>query len=114
MMSAPLVFSESSLLLFVVAIGSWRSLLKGVALTLAAACAHHVTLIFGSVLFALTGLWLACSDARKTAVPPQPSLVGLSLFVALTIVGVGSCSCLTGSRILRHPIEQMPIPHASR
>jgi len=29
---------------------SWRSLLKGLALALAAASAHHVTLIFGSVL----------------------------------------------------------------
>jgi uncharacterized membrane protein len=38
---------------------SWRSLLKGIALTLAAASAHHVTLIFGSFLFAVPVLWLA-------------------------------------------------------
>ncbi len=44
---------------------SWRSLLKGIALTLAAASAHHVTLIFGSVLFAVPVLWLAWYDGRE-------------------------------------------------
>src|ERR1051325_5396113 len=42
---------------------SGRSLLKGVAVSCAAAAAHHVTLIFGVVLFAGPVLWLACLDA---------------------------------------------------
>src|SRR5437660_3065752 len=36
-----------------------RGLIKGVALTLAAGAVHHVTLIFGSLLFAIPVLWLA-------------------------------------------------------
>src|SRR5579863_8947527 len=44
---------------------SWRSLLKGIALALAAASAHHVTLIFGSLLFAAPVLWLAWYDGRR-------------------------------------------------
>ena len=39
--------------------GSVRSFLKGVVVSLAAAAAHHVTLIFGTVLFAGPVLWLA-------------------------------------------------------
>src|SRR6202030_4201755 len=43
---------------------SGRSLIKGVALSLTAAAAHHVTLIFGVVFFAGPVLWIACLDAR--------------------------------------------------
>src|ERR1700719_2993687 len=41
-----------------------KSLIKGIAISLAAAAAHHVTLIFGVVLFAGPVLWIACLDAR--------------------------------------------------
>src|ERR1700756_4241031 len=44
---------------------SGRSLVKGIAVSLAAAAAHHVTLIFGTVLFAVPVLWLAMIDARE-------------------------------------------------
>ncbi len=36
----------------------WRPLIKGLALTLAGAAAHHVTLLFGAVLFAIPVVWL--------------------------------------------------------
>ena len=46
--------SEFSALLYEwVRRGSWRSFFKGVALSAAAAAAHHATLLFGSLLFAL-------------------------------------------------------------
>src|SRR5215475_6677859 len=44
--------------------GSGRSLIKGFAVSLAAAAAHHVTLIFGAVLFAGPVLWIALVDAH--------------------------------------------------
>src|SRR5213082_2104173 len=44
---------------------SGRSLVKGVALSLTAAAAHHVTLIFGIILFAGPVLLVACMDARE-------------------------------------------------
>src|SRR3979411_333007 len=47
---------------------SGRSLVKGIAVTWAAAAAHHVTLIFGAVLFAGPVLWVACLDARDERV----------------------------------------------
>src|SRR2546430_14457088 len=39
-----------------------RALLKGVVLTIAAGAVHHVTLIFGSLLFAIPVLWLPGID----------------------------------------------------
>src|ERR1700758_428564 len=43
--------------------GLGRSFVKGVVVSLAAAAAHHVTLIFGAVLFAGPVLWVVCMDA---------------------------------------------------
>jgi len=93
---------------------SWRSLMKGVALTLAAASAHHVTLIFGSVLFALPVLWLAWYDGRANEQRGAPIIGRGFVFAAISAVGVGVVLLPYWIAILRHPIEQMPIPHASR
>src|SRR5271154_6402012 len=69
--------------------GSGRSLVKGVALSLTAAAAHHVTLIFGVVFFAGPVLWIACLDSRDQR--SDSSLAGVIsralLFAGL--VGIG-------------------------
>ena len=91
----------------------WRALLKGVVLTLAAASVHHVTLIFGSFLFALPVLWLACID-RKESSAIGAVVVRAAVFAAVSIVGVGIVLLPYWIAIIKHPIEQMPIPHASR
>ena len=93
---------------------SWRSLLKGLVLGLAAASAHHVTLLFGSVLFAVPVLWLAWSDARAEEKSGSAVLGRGLIFVILTVVGVGIVLLPYWIAIIRHPIEQMPIPHGSR
>ena len=93
---------------------SWRSLLKGIALALAAASAHHVTLIFGSVLFAVPVLWLAWYDSRKDQRSGIAVVTRGVIFAALTAVGVAVVLAPYWIAIIRHPIEQMPIPHASR
>ena len=93
---------------------SWRSLLKGIALTLAAASAHHVTLIFGSVLFAVPVLWLAWYDGRGNEQPGAPIIGRGLVFAAIAAVGVGVVLLPYWIAIIRHPIEQLPIPHASR
>lgn len=95
-------------------LGSWRALLKGLVLGLAAASAHHVTLLFGSVLFAAPVLWLAWSDARSEERSGSAVLGRGLVFVVLTIVGVGIVLLPYWIAIIRHPIEQMPIPHGSR
>jgi hypothetical protein len=95
-------------------LASWRSLLKGLVLGLAAASAHHVTLLFGSVLFAVPVLWLAWSDARAEGRSGSAIMGRGFVFVLLTIVGVGVVLLPYWIAIIRHPIEQMPIPHGSR
>src|ERR1700731_2596218 len=64
---------------------SGRSLIKGVAISLAAAAAHHVTLIFGVVLFAGPVLGIACLDARDERVPSSVGGV-LSRAVAFAVL----------------------------
>ncbi len=94
--------------------GWWRSLLKGVAIALAAASAHHVTLIFGSVLFVVPIFALAWHDAHHLGKPASPILGRGLIFTALAAIGVGVVLLPYWIAIIRHPIEQMPIPHASR
>jgi hypothetical protein len=95
---------------------SGSSLVKGVAISWAAAAAHHVTLIFGVVLFALPVLWVACQDARKERVAAS---VGGAISRAVgfaVLVGAGVAVILLPYwlALIQHPIHQIPIPHDSR
>lgn len=95
---------------------SARSLIKGIAVTLAAAAAHHVTLIFGAILFAGPVLWVALVDARDERVPGSVAGV-VSRAVVFTIVaaaGVGLVLLPYWITLIQHPIHQIPIPHDSR
>src|ERR1700677_2868003 len=95
---------------------SARSLIKGVAVSLTAAAAHHVTLIFGLVLFAGPVLWTACVDAKEERV--SGSIVGVLSRAAVfgVAVGLGVAVVLLPYwlAIIQHPIHQIPIPHDSR
>lgn len=90
-----------------------KALLKGVVITLAAASVHHVTLIFGSFLFALPVLWLAIVD-RDEDKSAAPILARAGVFAAIAAIGVGVVLLPYWIAIIKHPIEQIPIPHASR
>lgn len=96
--------------------GKGRALLKGLAVSLAAAAAHHVTLIFGSLLFAGPVLWLACLDARDEGEENSiAKAVSRSvMFAAVAAVGIGAVLLPYWVAIMRHPIHQIPIPHDSR
>jgi 6-pyruvoyl-tetrahydropterin synthase-like protein len=94
--------------------GDWRSLLKGFALTLTAASAHHVTLIFGSVLFGAPVFALALYDRRQQQRSTAPVIARALFFTVLSAIGVGIVLLPYWIAIIRHPIEQIPIPHASR
>jgi hypothetical protein len=99
--------------------GRINSLLKAVVIAWAAAAAHHVTMIFGSVLFAIPILWVAYLD-RDDAVDEQDraSASGITgravLFAVLAIGGVILVLLPYWLSLLRNPITQMPIPHGSR
>ena len=93
-----------------------RSLFKGIAISLTAAAAHHVTLIFGVVLFAGPVLWTACLDAKDERVSGSVAGVLSRAVVFGAIVGAGVAVVLLPYwlAIIQHPIHQIPIPHDSR
>jgi hypothetical protein len=95
---------------------SGRSLIKGIALSLTAAAAHHVTLIFGIVFFAGPVLWIACVDSRDEH--RNTSLAGVIsralVFAVLVGIGVGLVLLPYWMALIQHPIHQIPIPHDSR
>ncbi len=95
---------------------SGRSLVKGVLLSLTAAAAHHVTLIFGVVFFAGPVLWIACVDAREEEEGASLSRVisRALVFATLVVVGVGIVLLPYWMALIQHPIHQIPIPHDSR
>jgi hypothetical protein len=96
--------------------GSGRSLVKGVAVSLTAAAAHHVTLIFGIVFFAGPVLWIACLDAKDgRSESSVGAVIGRAMvFAALVGVGVGIVLLPYWMALIQHPIHQIPIPHDSR
>jgi hypothetical protein len=113
-LSAPLYFLALPYFYSWCTTASWRALLKGLALALAAASAHHVTLIFGSVLFALPVLWLAWYDGRKNEKSGVSIIARGFVFAVMAGVGVAIVLLPYWLAVIQHPIEQMPIPHASR
>ena len=96
--------------------GSGRSLIKGLLVGLAAAAAHHVTLIFGTVLFAGPVLWIALVDAHDgNARGSVGKVLGRAiLFSILVGIGVGIALLPYWMTLIQHPIHQIPIPHDSR
>jgi hypothetical protein len=92
------------------------ALLKGVVISLTAAAAHHVTLIFGVVFFAVPVLWTACLDARRRVVSGSlGGVIGRTVTFAVAVgVGVGIVLLPYWLALIQHPIQQMPIPHDSR
>jgi hypothetical protein len=96
--------------------GSGRALIKGVAVSLAAAAAHHVTLIFGTVLFAGPVLWVVCMDAvdGRTKGSLIASVSRAMFFAILVGIGVGAVLLPYWASLIEHPIHQIPIPHDSR
>jgi len=96
--------------------GRGRNLIKGLALTFAAATAHHVTLIFGAALFALPLVVLAIMDRNADGERRSTTAVISRAAVFAGIAAIGCLIVLLPYFIaFRHnPIEQVPIPHASR
>lgn len=94
---------------------NWRSLLKGTVLSVAAAAAHHATLLFGSLLFALPVLVLAFID-RKDGKPVSIPGFSFRSLLAVLLVGAGIAVVLLPFWIalIHYPVTQTPIPHPSR
>lgn len=96
--------------------GRFLALIKGLVIAMAAAAAHHVTFIFGAVLFALPVWWLAGMDRKQDEEGSTVARVftrGL-IFAVLTGVAVLVVLAPYWIALRANPITQMPIPHGSR
>ncbi len=98
----------------------FSSLLKGIAIGWAAAAAHHVTLLFGAIFFAIPVFVLALLDRDRDDAPDEePASVGgiIARGVVFALVLVGGIAVVLWPywvALLKNPINQMPIPHGSR
>jgi hypothetical protein len=96
--------------------GKFSALLKGLFLFFAAASAHHVTLLFGSFIFALPVVAMAFMDRHREE--NDASVAGVLtrtiVYGVLAIIGTLIVLYPFVVAILANPIKQMPIPHASR
>jgi hypothetical protein len=96
--------------------GGVVQLLKGAAISMAGAAAHHVTFLFGAILFALPMLWLCVLDRKESwrnssvaAVLARGVAFGVVVFAAAIVVLLPYFVSLW-----HNPIKQLPIPHGSR
>ncbi len=113
--AAPLYLNALPYLYNWVRRGAWRAFFKGAVLSVAAAAAHHATLLFGSLLFALPVLALAILD-RKDGEPASTRAVLFRTVGIALLVGVAIAVVLLPFWIalIHYPVTQTPIPHPSR
>ena len=113
--AAPIYLNALPFLYEWIRFGSWRSFLKAIVLFATAAAAHHATLLFGSVLFALPILALAFIDRNQGE---RASVGGVTArAVAITVI-VGAVIAVVllpfWTALIKYPVTQTPIPHPSR
>ncbi len=113
--AAPLYLNALPYLFEWVRHGSWRSFLKGVVLFAAAAAAHHATLLFGSLFFAVPVLALAVLDRQDGERVSTPAFIARTVAISV-VAGVAIAAVLLPFWIalIHYPVTQTPIPHPSR
>jgi hypothetical protein len=113
--AAPIYLNALPFLFEWVRYGKWKSFLKASVLFTAAAAAHHATLLFGSIFFALPVLALVMLDREDGERISTPAFVGRTVTIAV-IAGVAIAVVLLPFWIalIHYPVTQTPIPHPSR
>ncbi len=99
--------------------GRWRSFLKATILLVTAAAAHHATLLFGSMLFALPVIALVLLDHREGDEAEERVSVSTLIVRILSIALVAAVAIAIvllpfWIGLIRYPVTQTPIPHPSR
>jgi hypothetical protein len=96
--------------------GNWRSFIKGTVLFTAAAAAHHATLLFGSMFFAIPVLALVLIDRQDDGERVSTPAFLTRTIVMTVVVGVAVALVLLPFWIalIHYPVTQTPIPHPSR
>ena len=113
--AAPIYLNALPFLFEWVRRGRWQSFVKGIALFMAAAAAHHATLLFGSFFFALPVLvlvWLDREDGQRISMPAF--LTRAISFAVVSGVAIAIVLLPFWIALIHYPVTQMPIPHASR
>jgi hypothetical protein len=113
--AAPIYLNALPFLFEWVRHGKWQSFLKASVLFTAAAAAHHATLLFGSLFFAVPVLALVILDREDGERISTPVFVGRTVAIAV-VVGVAIAVVLLPFWIalIHYPVTQTPIPHPSR
>ena len=113
--AAPIYLNALPFLFEWVRHGKWRSFLKACVLFAAAAAAHHATLLFGSIFFAVPVLALAFFDRQDGERITREAFVGRTVLIA-AVVGAAIAIVLLPFWIalIHNPVTQTPIPHPSR
>jgi len=113
--AAPLYLNALPYLFQWVRHSNWRAFFNGGVLLVAASAAHHATLLFGSLLFALPVLALASLDRADGERISGSALVVRTGSMAL-LVGIAIAVVLLPFWIalIHYPVTQTPIPHPSR
>ena len=113
--AAPIYLNALPFLFDWVRRGKWQSFLKASVLFTAAAAAHHATLLFGSIFFAVPVLALGVLDRQDGERTSTPAFVGRTLTI-VAVVGVAIAVVLLPFWIalIHNPVTQTPIPHPSR
>jgi hypothetical protein len=138
--AAPLYLNALPYLFEWVRHGKWRSFLKGGALFVSAAAAHHATLLFGSFFFAVPVLALVVldrqntdrqntdrenTDRQETGRQDANGKDGERISAPAFLVRTGSIILVVGAAValvllpfwialIHYPVTQAPIPHPSR
>ena len=113
--AAPLYLNALPYMFDWIRAGKWRSFLKGTVLFTAAAAAHHATLLFGSMFFAVPVLALVLMDRQDGERVSTGAFLGRTIFMTV-IVGAAVAVVLLPFWIalLHYQVTQTPIPHPSR
>ncbi len=113
--AAPIYLNALPYLFEWVRFGKWRSFLKASALFTAAAAAHHATLLFGSLFFAVPVLALVILDGEGSDRISTPAFLLRTISITL-VVGAAIAIVLLPFWIalIHYPVTQTPIPHPSR
>ncbi len=113
--AAPIYLNALPFLFEWLRLGKVSSFFKASILFVAAAAAHHATLLFGSIFFAAPVLALALIDRGEQERMTLPAFVGRT---AAIILVVGSAIAIVllpfWIALIHNPVTQTPIPHPSR
>jgi hypothetical protein len=113
--AAPLYLNALPYLFEWVREGKWRSFVKGAALFTAAAAAHHATLLFGSMFFAIPVLALVLIDRQDGERVSTPAFLIRTVVMTVVVAAAVAVVLLPfWIALIHYPVTQTPIPHASR